>query len=380
MLDRGHHLLDVVGLHPGAGNGYDGAVVQKLAEDAASVRLRRVVLRHAARDLRRLGEHLQRAVGCEVEGVAVGLHLAAEVAGALHAEDRLHVLCGGRDRASGDHQDGRPFGHRHAGRELAARERDGILVLADGLLHQFEGTVEMPLFVVVALAGDVGDAVPLEIPVLAQQGGKRLGRRDAWHHPERMAEEVAVFLRGEWIAAFRAVAGYEIKEAPHVIFMHEVADFRVLRYGMVVDLLIAGPRAEELAEVERLAFKVLFRETVKLRAEVVRVEVEARQGGVGIGFIGVFFVPRLLPLLFHHVVPDENRIIVVLRENIKRCAGKREDFRVLLDEMFADFLAKIGLRSFVRLVNDHEVPVHVEDAAVLVVLAVYDLRTAQVLN
>ena len=120
MLDRGHHLLDVVRLHLRAGDGYDGTVVQELAENAASVRFGRVVLRHAARDLSRLGQHLQRTVRREVERIAVGFHLAAEVARTLHAEDRLHVLCGGRDRASGDHEDGRPFGNRHAGRELAA--------------------------------------------------------------------------------------------------------------------------------------------------------------------------------------------------------------------------------------------------------------------
>ena len=86
--------------------------------------LRRVVLRDAARDLRRLGKHLQCAVGGEVKGVAVGLHLAAKVARTLDAEDRLHVLRGGSNGASGDHEDGRPFRDGHARRELAARERD----------------------------------------------------------------------------------------------------------------------------------------------------------------------------------------------------------------------------------------------------------------
>ena len=238
----------------------------------------------------------------------------------------------------------------------------------------------MPLFVVVTLTGDIGDAVFLEVPVFAQQGGKRLRGRDARHHPKRVAEEVAMLLRGKRVAAFRAVAGNQVEEAPHIVLMHEVADLGVSRDGMMVDFLVAGPGAEELAEVERLAFKVLFRETVKFRAEVVRVEIEARQGGVGIGFVGMFFVPRLLPLLLHHVVPDENRILVVLREDIERRSRKREDFRVLLDEMLADFLAKVGLSPLVRLVDDHEVPIHVEYAAVLVVLAVHDLRAAQVLD
>ena len=88
-----------------------------------------------------------------------------------------------------------------------------------------------------------------------------------------MAEEVAMLLRGERIAAFRAVARYEVKETAHVVFMHEISDLRALRDGMVVDLPVAGPGAEELAEVERLAFKVLFRKTVKYCAEIVRVEV-----------------------------------------------------------------------------------------------------------
>ena len=93
----------------------------------------------------------------------------------------------------------------------------------------------------------------------------------------------------------------------------------------------------------------------------------------------MFLVPCLLALLLHDVVPDENRILVILRKDVERSAGKRKHLGMLLDEKLTHLFAEIGLRSLVGLINDDKIPVYLEHAAVLVELAARHLRTTQIL-
>ena len=93
----------------------------------------------------------------------------------------------------------------------------------------------------------------------------------------------------------------------------------------------------------------------------------------------MLLLPLFLALLLHDVVPDVHGVLVILRKDVERSAGKRQDLGVFLDEKLANFLAEIGLRSLVGFIYDDEIPVHLEHATVLVVPSVHHLRTAQIL-
>ena len=116
----------------------------------------------------------------------------------------------------------------------------------------------MPLFVVVALAGDVGNGVFREIPVALQKRGEGRGGCDARNNPERVAEEVAMALGGEREAAVQVVSGNEVEETAHIVLMDETSLCHAFGKWRSVKQPVPRPGAEEFTELEELAVEILF--------------------------------------------------------------------------------------------------------------------------
>ena len=91
---------------------YHGAEVEELAHRLA---VAVCCLAGACRDFRCLGEYLERAVGGEVEHVALLLDTPVDGGRRLDAEYGLHVACGSGVERAGEHQHCSPFGYCHAG-------------------------------------------------------------------------------------------------------------------------------------------------------------------------------------------------------------------------------------------------------------------------
>ena len=220
LLDLLHHGFDAVFLRSGAGYGNDRAVIQKLRHCSAALLLAAAGLPGKVDGL---GQHSQSPVGSEIEHVTIRLLLALDLTGGLNTEYGLHVLRGGGRIGAGEHEHRRPLLNGDARRELAAGEGYGIGVVPYYGLDLIEGAVVIILLIIIALARDVGYAKGFEHWVLTEYALQSAGFLYAGNHPERMAEHIAVFLRGEGIVAVLILLDHEVQEGPYILFMNKIA-------------------------------------------------------------------------------------------------------------------------------------------------------------
>ena len=324
------------------------------------------------RELGRLGEHPERAVGREVEDVAVLLEhpdaALLEHVGRLRPEDRLHVGRGRRVLRALQVEDRRPLGHRHARREASAGERDGVRLasaMRDLPPELVEGVVAR--LVVVAVAGDVDDRELTEDLVFLEQLFERLRLPHAGEDPQRVVEREPVGVRRERVVGGGAVLAQLVQKHLHPVLMDEPS------------LLGGGhPRAafrlEELRERER---GVLPDDEL---SEVIGEDVHARQRQVGVGPTGR--IPIVLRRLLVDVVPGVDLAVVELVGQVERRAGEVEHLRLRLRKKREHVLSALGLCALVSLVDDHHVPRELEDVALLLfrVHAADGLRESEVLQ
>ena len=150
LLQLAHHLVHIVGLHLRTVYRDDGAEVQEVAKYAAVFFC---LLSCLCAHFCRLCQYPQRAVGCEVEGIALFLHASVIGKRCLHAEDSLHILgCGSAERTC-HHEYCRPWLDAYSRGQPSATERDGIGIVgifANGLVHHLQCLYI--LFVLVAIA------------------------------------------------------------------------------------------------------------------------------------------------------------------------------------------------------------------------------------
>ena len=382
VLQAAHHLIHLELPRLAALKGDDRTEVQEFAERAPSLGFLVLILRDALRKLRRLRDHRERTVRREVEDIALLLDLAALDPRRLDAEDRLHVRGRGSMDAARDHQHSSPFGNRHAGRQLAARQRDRARMLPDRRADQFQRIVLVLLLVIIPLSRDICHTERLVEGMVVDHLAERLCRGNAGNHPEGMAEVVAVFRRGERIAARRGRLGEKIKEPPDILGMNEVAHLHALRHRSSIRIPVAGPRAEELGEVERLSLKLLLGIAAEVSRKVEGIDVHPRENGIRIRLVRMLLVPSRLGRLLLHIIPLEDGSVVKARQQIERRTRKRKDFGLLvaLDQLVGHLLAKLGLCPLVRLIDDDEIPRRVKDRVVLEEVTANALRAAKILN
>ena len=168
----------------------DGEEIQQLAHMVlALIKIPLVPGRLRDEVIRELLEDRQRPRGIEVKDIRVLLAVSiprrvGEKAGILRAERRLHVERGRRHIREHEHR--RPLRDRHARRELADRERDGPLVLPDGLRHAIERLLRLVLVVEPAVARREDDLIVLEHRMQPELLRESLCARDSIQQPERM--------------------------------------------------------------------------------------------------------------------------------------------------------------------------------------------------
>ena len=262
------HLLGVEPFHLASIYSDDRAEIQEFAE---LLTVGSGLFAGFCGDFGRFGKHFESAVGSEVKHITVFLDASVDGCRGLHAEDGLHISRGCGVVASRQHQHTGPGLYADAGGETAARERYGachVGVGAYGVVHLAQRILVGFLFV--AVACHVDDFKQPENGMIAEHGGESLCRLNARHHPQRMAEDVAVTFVGKGVnvVAFARLCE-QIEEVLNVLFVNELA-------------LVGG--AEELAEVEG---NVLVGKLVHEPTEVVSVDVHARKTRVGVMVAGM---------------------------------------------------------------------------------------------
>lgn len=300
------HPRDVEGFHFAAGDGDDGAEVQKVAEGFLLGMGGFAGLNGEFGDG---GEDLKGAVRGEVEDVAFFFDASVDGGGCLYPKDGLHVGGGFGVVASGEHEDACPGFDGDAGGQASAGEGDGageVGIVADGFFDQGEGIASF--LVLVAFACDVDDLEVLEDGVGFEELAECFGGLDAREYPEGVAEDGAVAVAGEGVVAGCVAAGQEVQEGEDVLLMHEVA--------------VLGD-AEELAEVEGDGFIGVVAEFF---AQVVGEDVEPGQAGVGVGVAKAGLFPVGFGLLLHDVVPGVDLFGVEVVDEVEGGAGELEDF------------------------------------------------------
>ena len=357
-----HHVRRVDGMHLRALERDDGTEVEELAQQLA------VTFGGTPRlggYFCRFGQYLQRAVGREVEHIALALLAASDDGRCLCAEDGLHIAAGAGAVGAVEHKDCRPGFDGDTRGEAATREGDGhgfLGVVADGLTHLLQRIVALVVGIAVAVTRHVDHLELAEYGVIAQFDAQTPCRRHAGQRPQRMAEIAAPLLTAEGIVLG---AGEQAQEAVDV--------------GIVAEMLVAATafHTEELGEVESMVAVLIV---LQLQAEVVGVDVQPREGGIGVGVAVVGLIPLLLGTLLHHIVPGEDVGIVVVVEQVERGAGEFQLLGVAVEEGGDDGLSQAGLCALVGFVDHQEVPVGGEDCVVLVEVAAHQLASTQVLH
>ena len=219
LLDLLHHGVDTVFGHSRSGNRNDGAIVQKFCHYLAALFL---ILAGLTGEMYGFGQHFQCSVRCKVENIAIGFLLAINTSGRLHAENGLHILRSGCGIGAGKHQHRRPLRNGHARGQFPTGKRDGILIFTDGFADKLQRVLCVVFLVSIALSGNIGNAEMHKHRVMAEHFAERLCLFDAGHHPQRMAEHIAVGIGREGIDAVLVLFCHQIQERTDVRFVYEV--------------------------------------------------------------------------------------------------------------------------------------------------------------
>ena len=92
------------------------------------------------------------------------------------------------------------------------------------------------------------------------------------------------------------------------------------------------------------------------------------------------FVPIVLRLLLHHIIPGIDFFFLKIIHKIERCARKMKDFCVFFAAFCNHIFTKFSLSSLVCLVNYYKIPVDIENFFVLIIFSANDFRTTHILN
>ena len=160
---------------------------------------------------------------CKVENIAIGFLLAVNTSGRLHTENGLHILRSGRGIGAGKHQHRRPLRNGHTRGQFSAGKRDGILIFTDGFANKLQRVFCVVFLVSIALSGNIGNAEMHKHRVMAEHFAECLCLFDTWHHPQRMAEHIAVGIGRERIDAVLVLFCHQIQERTDVRFVYEIA-------------------------------------------------------------------------------------------------------------------------------------------------------------
>ena len=220
LLDLLHHGVNAVFGHSRSGNCNDRAVVQKFCHHLTAFLF---ILTGLSGKMHGFGQDFQGSVGCKVENIAIGFLLAVNTSGRLHTENGLHILRGGCGIGAGKHQHRRPLRNGHARGQFSAGKRDGIFVIADGGTDKLQCVFCVVFLVGIAFSGDIGNTEMHKHRVMTEHFAERLCLFDAGHHPQRMAEHIAVGIGREGIDAVLVVLCHQVKERPDIRFMHKIA-------------------------------------------------------------------------------------------------------------------------------------------------------------
>ncbi len=194
------HTGYIEGFHLGAFNGDNRAKIQELAHCAFLIFS---CLTGFGRKTWHGGENLQCAVRSKVENVAVFLDSAIDGCRSLHTEDGLHISRGSSVEATRQHQHTHPRLDTNPRSKTTTRQCNSsgcVGVFTDGGFNHFECFAVF--LVLVAVTGYVDNLEVLENGVGFKQCAQRLCRFHTWEHPQRVTEDVAVFIVGERICAF----------------------------------------------------------------------------------------------------------------------------------------------------------------------------------
>ena len=221
------------------------------------------------------------------------------------------------------HEDGCPCFDGDTGGEASAREGYGhglFGAVADGLAHLLQRIVAFVVGVAVTVASYVDNLKLTEDGVVAQFDAHTPCCCHAGQRPQRMTEIAAPLLPTERITLRASKKG------------EEVVDVVVMAEMLVV---AAAVHAEELGEVECMVPVLIV---FQLHAEVVGIDVQARETCIGVGVAVMGLVPLLLGALFHHIVPGEDVGLVVVVEQVEWSAREFEFFSVATKEGCDDSL------------------------------------------
>ena len=157
-------------------------------------------------------------------------------------------------------------------------------------------------------------------------------------HPKGVTEDIAVSLVGKGIHTLLVGLCKKIEEIFNVGLMHELA--------VIVS-------AEELAEVESYIFIGIL---IHQSAEVVCVDIKARETCVGVMIAGVVNIPLRFGTLLHNVIPRVDFFLLEVVKKIKGSPGESKDFSFLFGKFLHHSLTKFGLRTLVSFINYDEIP------------------------
>ena len=164
--------------------------------------------------------------------------------------------------------------------------------------------------------------------------------------------------------------------------MNKPSLFRAFLHGPAVLFGVACPRPEKLFELE--CIYILFH---KLRENVVQIICKYFEFGhilIRIVIAEVQLRPLLLRPLLHDVIPSEDLVLIVPRKQLERRARQFEYLRLFVfvrrHHRLNDPLSERCRRAFMRLVDDHKVPIEQENEFVLVKFAANRARPPQILQ
>ena len=149
----------------------------------------------------------------------------------------------------------------------------------------------------------------------------------------------------------------------------------------MVDLSIASPDAEKLLEVENGTAHIFCPVAADFCGKVIDEHCKTRQIFVWVSISSMFNRPIRLGSLLHHIVPGRYATVSIGIKDIEWRAREGEKLLSLfiVEKRLYNFIAKRGLRSFVRFIHNYTVPMRGENIHVFVKITANGFRTTQVL-
>ena len=192
------------------------------------------------------------------------------------------------------------------------------------------------------------------------------------HHPKRVAEHTTIVIGREREIICVVLGAEQLEKLLHFLLMHKTS-FCSFRHLGIVCLGVAGPCAQKLVEGE---YSVMIYYILDVAGDVVGENLHLRQFGVRVGLIGMLNAPFELCLLLRDIVPSEDFFFLEVFIQVERSAGEVKHLCLfLLQKLINNALAKGSACSLVCLVDNHQVPVGVEDVCLQLLILLCRIMT-----